>query len=160
MTQQSRCWAYTLRKPKLKKTHVPPCSLQHYLQWLGHGSNLDVHQQMIKKLCSAVSCSLQPRGLQAARPLFSGILQARILKWVAIPFSRGSAWPRDWTPVSCILSRFFTIWATREAQVHIYSEIFFSQKKKLIWLSANNVMDLGAFYAMWSERERKTNIVY
>ena len=31
--------AYTLRKPKLKKKHVPQCSLQHYLQWLGSGSN-------------------------------------------------------------------------------------------------------------------------
>ena len=37
-----------------------------------------------------------------------GILQARILKWVAIPFSRGSSQPRDWTQVSCIAGRFFT----------------------------------------------------
>ena len=44
------------------------------------------------------------------------ILQARILEWVAIPFSRGSSCPRDWTHVSCIASRFFTIWDTREAQ--------------------------------------------
>ena len=35
--------AYTLRQPKLKKTHVSHCSLQHYLQQLEHGSNLDVH---------------------------------------------------------------------------------------------------------------------
>ena len=40
-----------------------------------------------------------------------GILQARILKWVAIPFSRGSSWPRDQTLVFCIVGRFFTIWA-------------------------------------------------
>ena len=33
----------------------------------------------------------------------------------AIPFSRGSSWPRDWTWVSCSAGRFFTIWATREA---------------------------------------------
>ena len=32
----------------------------------------------------------------------NGILQARILAWVAIPFSRGSSWPRDWTWVSCL----------------------------------------------------------
>ena len=44
-----------------------------------------------------------------------GILQARILEWVAIPLPRGSSWPRDWIPVSCIAGRFFTIWATREA---------------------------------------------
>ena len=41
------------------------------------------------------------------------ILQARILEWVAIPFSRGSSWPRDQIWVSCIAGRFFTIWATR-----------------------------------------------
>ena len=40
MTQQSHSQAYTLRKPKLKKTHAPQCSLQHYLQQLEHGSNL------------------------------------------------------------------------------------------------------------------------
>ena len=44
-----------------------------------------------------------------------GILQARILEWVAFPFSRGSSQPRDQTQVSCIAGRFFTIWATREA---------------------------------------------
>ena len=44
-----------------------------------------------------------------------GILQARILEWVAMPFSRGSSRPRDQTQVSCISGRFFTIWATKEA---------------------------------------------
>ena len=41
--------------------------------------------------------------------------QARILKWVAISFSRVSSQPRDQTLVSCIAGRFFTVWATREA---------------------------------------------
>ena len=45
-----------------------------------------------------------------------GILWARILEWVAIPFSRGSSQPRDWIQVSHIAGRFFTSWATREAQ--------------------------------------------
>ena len=36
----------TSRKPELKEKHIPQNSLQHYLQYLGHGSNLDVHQQM------------------------------------------------------------------------------------------------------------------
>ena len=44
-----------------------------------------------------------------------GILQARILEWVAFPF-RGSSQPRDQTQVSCIAGRFFTSWSTREAQ--------------------------------------------
>ena len=46
-----------------------------------------------------------------------GILQARTLEWVAIPFSRGSFQPRDWTQFSCIAGWFFT-WATNEAQEH------------------------------------------
>ena len=45
-----------------------------------------------------------------------GILQARILEWVAIPFSRGSSRPRDRTQVSHIAGGFFTSWATREVQ--------------------------------------------
>ena len=44
-----------------------------------------------------------------------GILQARILEWVAFPFSRGSSQPRHQTQVSYIAGRFFTVWATREA---------------------------------------------
>ena len=39
-----------------------------------------------------------------------GILQARILEWVAIPFSGGSSWPRDQTLVPCIAGRFVSIW--------------------------------------------------
>ena len=44
-----------------------------------------------------------------------GISQARVLEWVAIPFSRGSSRPRDQTQLSCIAGRFFTNWAMREA---------------------------------------------
>ena len=43
-----------------------------------------------------------------------GIFHARILEWVATSFSRRSSQPRDWTWVSCIVGRCFTIWATRE----------------------------------------------
>ena len=44
------------------------------------------------------------------------ILQARILEWVAFPFSKGSSQLRDQTQDSQIAGRFFTSWATREAQ--------------------------------------------
>ena len=44
------------------------------------------------------------------------ILEARILEWVAFPFSRGSSQPRDRTQVSHIAGGFFTSWTTREAQ--------------------------------------------
>ena len=46
-----------------------------------------------------------------------GILQARILEWVAFPFFRGSSQPRVWTQASSIARGFFTSWATGEAQV-------------------------------------------
>ena len=50
-----------------------------------------------------------------------GILQARILEWVAIPFSRGSSQPRDQTQVSHIVGGFFTSWAIREGHcVHTH----------------------------------------
>ena len=64
--------------------------------------------QLYPTLYDPVNCS--PPGSSV-----HGILQALILEWVAIPFSRGSSWPRDQTQVSCIAGRFFTIWATREA---------------------------------------------
>ena len=50
-----------------------------------------------------------------------GILQARILEWVAFPFPRGSSPPRDQTGVSCIAGRLFTRWAMREFSVATYS---------------------------------------
>ena len=44
------------------------------------------------------------------------ILQARIMEWVAFPFSRGPSQPRDWAQVSCNAAGFFISWVTREAQ--------------------------------------------
>ena len=65
-----------------------------------------------------------------------GILQARILEWVAIPFYRGSSQPRNQTLVSHIAGRFFTSWATKEAQEDImllpYS-VFTRRKICLFW---------------------------
>ena len=45
-----------------------------------------------------------------------GILQARILEWVAFPCSMGSSQPRNQTRVSCITGGFFANWAVREAR--------------------------------------------
>ena len=59
-------------------------------------------------LCDPMDCVLPGSSIHV-------FLQARILGWVAISFSRGSSWPRDWTQVSRIAGRCFTFWATREA---------------------------------------------
>ena len=64
---------------------------------------LSVYQALVAQsspiLCDPMDCS--PPGFSV-----HGISQARILKWVAIPFFRGSSWPRAWTRVSCIAVRF------------------------------------------------------
>ena len=53
-------------------------------------------------LCDPVDCSSSGSSVH-------GILQARILEWVAISFSRGSSQPGDGTHISCLVGRFFTI---------------------------------------------------
>ena len=55
------------------------------------------------------------------------ILKARILEWVSFPFSRGFFQPRDQIQVSCIVGKFFTSWATREAPIFTREN-----KKKLL----------------------------
>ena len=54
-----------------------------------------------------------------------GILQVRILKWVAIPFSRESSWPRDQR--ICMAGRFFIIWATGETLVKSLKDVNYIQ---------------------------------
>ena len=64
--------------------------------------------QSCPTLCNPMDYSLPGSSLH-------GILQARVLEWVAISFPRGSSWPRDQTWVSGIPGRRFNLWATREA---------------------------------------------
>ena len=71
--------------------------------------------QLCLTLCNPVDYSPPGSSVQ-------GILQAGILEWAAILFSRASFPPRDQTRVSyvfCISGRFFTIWATREALTQV-----------------------------------------
>ena len=70
----------------------------------------------------AKSCLILATPWTVARqaPSLHGILQARILEWVAMPSSRGSSQPRDRTQVSHIAGGFFTVWATREALLKGY----------------------------------------
>ena len=64
--------------------------------------------QLCLTLCDSMDYSLPGSSVHR-------ILQARILEWVAIPFSRESSQPRDRTQVSHTAGIFFTVWATREA---------------------------------------------
>ena len=60
-------------------------------------------------LCDPMDCSLPGSSVR-------GIFQSRILEWVALSFYRRSSWPRDWTRVSRMVARRFTIWATMEVR--------------------------------------------
>ena len=90
-------------------------------------------------------------------PLSMEILQARKLECVAMPSSRGSSQPRDWTQISYIADGFFTDWATREAPLHIKSCYYHAcivdfpqeEKKKLlhIWVTIKS----GKMEDKWSE---------
>ena len=81
--------------------------------------------QSCPTLCNPMDC--RPPGSSVR-----GISRARILKWVAIPFSGGSLWTRNQTLVYCIAGRFSTTWTTRKAnkqidpQIHRYNTLGFT----------------------------------
>ena len=112
-------------------------SPENHLQQLGY-------VEVKWKSFSRVRLFTTPGTVACQAPQSMGILQARILEWVAIPFSRGSSELRDQTQVSHNVNGFFTIWATRE--VHIGSVNHFnvwvahklSKKKLLECISACN----------------------
>ena len=78
-----------------------------------------------------------------------GILQARILEWVAFPFSRASSQPRDQTKVSHIAGRFFTSWATREAQEYWVAYPFSSRSSQLRNQTGVSFI-AGRFFTNWA----------
>ena len=89
--------------PELKKAELP---LSPQEQQANRAQD-DLHvcalvAQLCPTLCDPMDCSLPGSSVH-------GILQARILDWVGIPFSRESSQPRDRTQVSCIADRFFTV---------------------------------------------------
>ena len=75
-------------------------------QWWDRNRMNEVAQSC-PTLCNAMDYSLPGSSVH-------GIFQAIVLEWIAISFSRGSSQPRAQTQVSCIVDRWFTIWATRE----------------------------------------------
>ena len=84
-------------------------SLACYSPWGQKWSDMTEWLNWTELNCSVILTLCDPQGIS----------QARILEWVAIPFTRACSWPRDWTHISCIASGFFfflfTIWATRKA---------------------------------------------
>ena len=90
----------TTNRVKYLKTMSHCCIPENDILKINYGSMLVA--QLHPTLCDPMDCSLPSSSVH-------GILQARILEWVAIPFSRGSSQARDQTWVSCIAGRFLTI---------------------------------------------------
>ena len=80
--------------------------------WTNHSTTKVKVKVLVTQSCPTLC---DPMDYSPPSSSVHGILQARILEWVVIPFSRGSFGPRDQTHVYCIAGRFFTNWATREA---------------------------------------------
>ena len=80
-------------------------------------------------VCASESISLSVVDCSSPGSSVHGIVQARTVERVAIPFSRGSSQPR--IQVSCIAGRFFIIWTTREARIYICVYIYiYTHRKK------------------------------
>ena len=98
--------------------------LCHWTSWeIGPTAMKVLFTQSCPTLCDPMDCSPPDSSVY-------GILQAGILKWITIPFSKGSSLPRDQTQASCTAGRFFTIWATREYyghdQISLLTKIWFA----------------------------------
>ena len=87
---------------------VQPVRISWIERLLERKSRVKVKSLSYVRLCNPMDCSPPSSSVH-------GILQARILEWVAISFSRGSSQPRERIQVSCIAGRHFNLWATREA---------------------------------------------
>ena len=121
------CLAY-LKLSIAKKTRPP--SLEDY-------AVLCLVTQSCPTLCDPMDCGLPGSSVH-------GILQARILEWDVMSSSRWSSQPRDWTQLSHITGRFFTILATRETDFHV--QIHTMNSKKL-------GVGLDALYVRWDPAE-------
>ena len=81
--------------------------------------------QLCPTLCNPMDCSLPGSSVH-------GILQARILERVAISFSMGSSWPRDWTPVPCI-GRWILYHLSQQGSLSLFRYSIMAHQHKALW---------------------------
>ena len=93
------------------------CCVPFISSWIVFSTLTSILNYFYSYLLVAQSCPTlcNPMDYSLLGSSVHGVIQARILEWVAIFFSRGSSWPRDWTRVSYIAGRFFPTWAIWEA---------------------------------------------
>ena len=97
----------------LKTRKTPKCSLtDEWIKRCGIKREREV-AQLCPTLCNPMDCSLPGSSVH-------GIFQAIVLEWIAISFSKGPSQPRDWTRVSRIVDRCFTVWTTKYIHIMEY----------------------------------------
>ena len=97
-----------LRTQTLYNKYFVTCTWENSARWRNVFrclSDLMLFSHLVAKSCPTL---LRPHGLYPPGSSIHGISQARILRWVAISFSRGSSQPRDQTHIACLVCRFFT----------------------------------------------------
>ena len=118
------------------------CKIIMYLFQHFHWRSKSWFEYNRDNFCDPMDCSLPGSSVH-------GILQARVLEWVAISFSRGSSRPRDQTQVSRIAGRFFTLWATREAQIEAIVSLKGWRQKILQKLKEKLLKAMTAFFVIF-----------
>ena len=127
------CAVYSFRTlcPPFSKENPSFRSLLWSLPWIpspalrcllcSNSNHLFLNARTCAQVLSRVQLFEAPWTTGAHGAPVHGILQAKILEWVAMPSSRGTSWSRDWTCISCIGRRILYHWAAREACFWIHT---------------------------------------
>ena len=114
---------------------LPPWCLEENISMQSHiHTHTHTHSRVCTCLLQSCPAFCNPIGYSVPGSSVHAILQARILEWVAMPFSMGSSQLRDWTCVSCIADRFFTHWTTWEVSTHTHTHTHTHARKFLEYL--------------------------
>ena len=98
-------------------------------EWMSRPLPLCENESKVAQSCRT---PWDPRDCSLPGSSICGIFQARILEWVAISFSRGSSWPRDWTRSPALQADSFTVWAIRES-LYVLMCYWFSPLASKCW---------------------------
>ena len=129
----SKVYHWYIPKNKSNKRYAKPCRENYKISLCD--------EKWKWKSLSPTVCNPMDSSLPGS--MVHGIFQARILEWAVISFSRGSFQPRDWTQVSCIADRRFTVWATREALIKDFGVVNKADVFLELSCSFNDHMDVG-----------------
>ena len=111
-------YTFTLKTKKVQSVIISPPEKTNYI-YIDRLQEFLLYKYTYACMLSHIHAPCDPVDCSSPGSSVHGIFQARILEWIAMPSSRGSSWPRDWTPVSMspsLAGRFFTTSATWEVQ--------------------------------------------